>query len=280
MARSSQNKSKKPRTFKQRQADRARMVVHSLPFIWQNGQRRFTYGVSRLPCGQSVADRTGRTRPSRTEPNEVTCTGCQRVLAMTAEQYNAHILAEAKKLQDVRAKQRARADEERAARQREQWNQVHKYEDDALVTLDAYLAGVEYEHMREVLGAALVKYRMEHPESRGERLWVMSEAKFFKNDAKAPDTKRNIVCRFCRRLLGRGDLGKDYTYSWFSYDLHESATESWAREYTDTVLSPAYPVVSVGRHTTLCALAYLSGTQCVEPVPEGFGLWEADEVDE
>ena len=61
-------------------------------------------------------------------------------------------------------------------------------------------------------------------------------------------------CRFCNHVLGHGRQGYNYSHAWFTADGverhsgHEGA------------------VVSVARHTTLCALAYLHGQGCAEPL--------------
>ena len=249
--------SSKPRTFKQRQADRGRMVRHAEPFAWFPEGRRFNYGTGRTACGKSIHGAQSRliTMGGAGVPT-VTCTPCRKLLDMTAIQFDQHVTTEVAKLAQVRVQQQAKAAAVREQKQRDGWDVVHKYEDDALVALDAFLSDTYYEHMDEVLRAAVLKHRLMFPATRGEKLYVMG--------GTLHEEKRTVVCRFCRKQVGRGDLGKDHSRSWFdTHSWREFAYyESYQSVYGD---SPSY--VCVGRHTTLCALAYLSGTECVELVP-------------
>lgn len=251
-------KPKKIRTLKQRQADRSRRAVHSPVFRWSQTGRAVDLMDTHVACGKRRFQRGSTFASLLISPlvAEVDCAACVRLLSMTREQHEAHVEAEKKKLADVRAKQQSRADEERAAAVQARVALVAAYRDDALVALDAYLSDVPYERMGEVLVAAVTKYRLDNPRSRGEKLWVMT--------GDQHDQRRDILCRFCRRKVGHGELGRDHSWKWFdTCTWREFPTLAAYRE----VYGDESSVVCVGRHTTLCALAYLAGVPCAEPVP-------------
>lgn len=239
------------------------MATHSIPFVWRAGVRELDYSADRVACGKKVYVEGVRTRTVTNSGGAVTCTSCLRLLAMSEVQYLAHLATEAKKLQDVRTAQRQKADVAKQQKYEQQWAEVYKYQDDALVAQDAFLSGAEYPLMDEVLQAVVLRQRLCYPKSRGEKLWLFGPEVSF--DVEYRQKKRVINCRFCRKQIGVGELGRDYSRSVFdvrSWREFNSMT-SYRRVYGD---SPSY--VCVSRHTTLCALAYLAGTTCVEPVPE------------
>lgn len=269
---SDQMAKQKRQTFKQRQAANARMATHSQAFIWTMGQRA-AYENGRAACGRKLFENGIRVPRVEVRQNGpwwlgVTCKACRRLCEMTAEQWFQNSLDEAKKLQDVRAKQREKAEKEKAERLAEKHAFVEKYQQDALVALDAYLEGTEYEHMDQVLSAALTLERLRNPQSRGERLWVFGGTK----DSHAHD--RDMVCRFCRRKIGESELGHDWSdrvfrvsdWQWFGSWM--SAEMSLGPVGEEMGLDVKQLFVQPARHTTLCALAYLSETECVEPVPQ------------
>lgn len=236
------------------------MTVHSVPFwVDVDDYRTFTF-EPRTACGKKLHNRANVRLPTTVVLNSVTCATCRRLLAMTADQYRAHLLAEKKHLDDVRAGQRDRAAAKRAAVLAERRAFVDQCRDDAQVALDAYLSDAQYPLMDKVLAAAMTLYQLNNPASRGDRLWVFTTEGVTKL-MPGGSSARCVTCRFCRVDIGAGVLGSDYSRSYF--DVREGvelAHNKW-------VAATPTNVVSVARHTTLCALAYLAGTTCVEPVP-------------
>lgn len=252
---------------------RARQVVHGPVLQWYIqktsglvGGYSDEYMTTHVCCGKRRQDKTGSYLRFSRDQADVTCTECKRRAELSLEDYRAERKAEQGKLEALRAEQTKKQREAREALIKDSLAAIDEVRPDALVMLDAVLQDTEYPRAEEVLRAALVLHRINNPRSRGERLWV------FRGGDPNPSTQE-ICCRFCGGVMGSGRVGYDYTQSWFTADRREHATEHWAQQHVVEEGLDGWPdvnarlVVGVNRHTTLCALAYLSDTKCLEPVP-------------
>lgn len=193
----------------------------------------------------------------------ITCAACLRWLELDEIQRNLADLARASEARDkiaavrskVESKTKPQRDKERAARAVRAAELIAEHEDHAQVAVDAYLSDREYPLLRACLEAAMVKHRRENPTTRGKRLW------YFRQQDPV-QSGREIACRFCDGVIGKGcQISWDYSASWFTDHGVERGPENGG-------------TVSVRRHTTLCALAYLACVPCVEPLPRCPSRWE------
>lgn len=258
----------KPRSRKQLRADAARAALHCQSFAWVTRdtvtlgpQNSRVYASSRTACDKKVAEYVGMANsptisgyskgilPGRVvgmmAAGRVTCAECARQLAMTTAEHNEYVAVRAERKTAQFNKLKAKQVENLKAKVRAAQDNVRNWEHDALVAQDAYLQGDAYPHLADVLAAALQKQRLACPWSRGNRLWQFSG-----EPGNKSDRMRDVMCRFCCGIFGRREMGYDYTND-------------------DFVVGGE--TVNVGRHTTLCALAYLAGAQCPEPHPGEYG---------
>lgn len=188
-------------------------------------------------CGAKV----GRTEKGRRRHGwnydlaQVDCQKCIRLAAMTPAEREA--LEDEKR--DKLGALRSRKDEERAARRAELVARIEAARPEAMVMLDAIEAGrvgaANYERewsderralearLDELLVFAVMAYKVDHPKSRGDRLW-----KFSRDPEKHLTGHADARCRFCDVLL---------------------------EEYTTI---GHVPTDNYGPHTQPCALRYLA----------------------
>ncbi len=260
-------KIKKQRTLKQRAADRRRLAVHSATFVWQDVERDYVAQSQTTACGKRRFQDGRVVAIHSFDASIVTCAACVRLLAMTRAEYLAHVTAEATKLQDVRKWQGFCSLWGRLAVRAERAKFVDEHRDDALVALDAYLSGDDYPRMSDVLSAALTLYKMQNPTSRGDNLVV-----FDKSENRT--TPRTARCRFCRCAIGSWSIADGMSRAgrihdlvsgdiWPTWERLREHCEKIGANYDDDAWRTRR-FVEPERHVTLCALAYLSGTKCVE----------------
>lgn len=198
----------------------------------------------------------------RPTPNGVTCAACLRWLALSPDEREAHDLGESTRAKAAHGKLAEKRKVDQAAAAAERDAHVQTMRTTALVAMDAVLAGRTDGNdpdvmtmLAEALATAMVAYRAVNPRTRGERRWV------FETSATAPASNniRIIACRFCRRCMGSGEIGYDYSTSCFDAN---GVIVHWP----NTDENRPRIAVSVARHTTLCALAYLAGVANPEPM--------------
>lgn len=224
--------------------------------------------VIRAACGKAIRRRRAAGQgqsfwqtlfPQAYREHDVSCTGCRRWFVMTPEERAQHTAQETAvkgaALEALRKRQAAAKSEKALATAAA----IADARVQALAAFDAVLEGRKFDGLSEVIAAA-VEMRCKDPtlpkttKGRG-RAWI-----FFEGIGDFPDYPYThhesfaIVCRFCQTALGVGKRGFVYEQSTFNakgVEVHRDVED--AR-------------VHVGRHTTLCALAYLLGVPHPEPI--------------
>jgi hypothetical protein len=191
-------------------------------------------------CGR----RPGRTEKGRRRHGwsyrleDVDCTQCIRLAAMTPEQRAALDAQKNAKLATLRDKKSS----EREARIAEDRARVENARADAMMLLDAVLSGTPlagelYNQLCDTLDTAILAHRLENPRARGANLW-----KYVAVGQGIGDVR----CRFCEELLECNVRIGTRTAGSFSEHCQPCALRFLAREHVPQHNNDTWNAVSAG----------------------------------
>ena len=249
-------------------------AMHAMWFSWvpaPNDNFRQTYDRQKTACDKLVDGWPYKGGKSKIHPAMVTtnnasvsCAECRRQVKMTPGEHRAYMVQRAREQQEKFAKFKTITEEKRKTDREAREALVATMRDDALVMMDCVLSDQPYEHADTVMYAAHQKWLLASPkapvhEKSAERRYVV----------RSVFGTRRVCCRFCGGWYGLAARGANYNGCWFSKGPHGYVDLDlfWSEERAREKYGEAAVPVSVDRHHTLCALAYLADVECPEKIP-------------